>query len=137
MSSASWALQQAMFAAVGADAALCALIGDPPRLYDAPPRQAIFPYLVFAEDGETAWNTGLDSASEHLIVFHVWSRAGGRKENKAIADALRACLDDAALVPTGHRLVSLSFRKAQHGREKDGVTFRTRIEFRAVTEPTA
>ena len=49
MSSASWALQQALVGILNADSLLQKLIGNPPRLYDAVPRSAVFPYLVLAE----------------------------------------------------------------------------------------
>lgn len=133
MSSASWALQCAIYAALVADDTLAALVGT--RLYDAPPRKSEFPYVVFAEDEETAWNTADNTGSEHGITIQAWSRAGGRKECKAIADALRGCLDDADLTLDGHRLVSLRFRSAAYRREADGRTFRARLSFRAVTEP--
>jgi hypothetical protein len=135
MSSASWALQQAVFAALSADAALTARISA--RLYDAPPRKSEFPYLVFAEDEEAAWNTAGDIGSEHRIVVDVWSRAGGRRECKEIAASVSAVLDDAALTLTGHHLVSLRLVRTVYGRIDDGRTFRARLTFRAVTEPSA
>jgi hypothetical protein len=135
MSSASFALQQAMYAALAGSAALKALIGDPPRLFDAVPRGFAFPYVVIGEDNEAAWNTADTSGSEHRLSIHAWSRAGGRKEAKLIADAIRAGLDDAALTLDGHHLVSLNFLSAAFGRDADGKTFRGRIDFRAVTEP--
>jgi hypothetical protein len=135
MSSASWALQQAIFATLANDAALKALIGDPPRLYDAPPRGGAFPYVVFAEDGVTNWDAADARGREHALTLHVWSRGGGRRECKLITEALVDALDDAALAPSGHHLVSFSFSKANFEREGDGKTCRGRIEFRAVTEP--
>jgi hypothetical protein len=135
MSSASWALQQAIFATLSADMTLSASIGR--RLYDAPPRKSDFPYVVFCEDDEAAWNTAGDCGSEHNVALHVWSRAGGRKECKEIAASICALLDDAALTPAGHRLISLQFVKATFERIADGKTFRARLIFRAVTEPSA
>ena len=135
MSSASWALQQAIFSALANDAALKTLAGDPPRIYDAPPRAAAFPYIVIAQDDVAAWNTASDTGREHALVLHVWSRAGGRKECKQIAEAVCDCLDDAALTLSGHALVALCFQKATFGRETDGKTFRAKLDFRAVTEP--
>jgi len=135
MSSASWALQRAIFAALAANSASKALAGDPLRLYDAPPRGAAFPYIVFAEDAEARWDTATDRGREHAITFHVWSRAGGRKQAKEIADAICTCLEETTLSPAGHHLVDFDFEKASFGRMSDGKTFRAALDFRAVTEP--
>jgi hypothetical protein len=135
MSSASFALQQALYTALTNDPDLVALAGSPVRLYDIPPRAAVFPYLVFSEDTETAWNTAGDTGSEHIVSIRIWSRAGGRKEIKQIADAVVASLDDAAFALAGHYLVDMRFRKAVYTREADGKTFRAALEFRAITEP--
>jgi hypothetical protein len=137
MSSASWALQRAIFAALSDNAAVAAAAGGIVRLYDAPPRGAAFPYIVFAEDSETRWATATEDGSEHILSLRVWSRAGGRQECKCIADAMRDALDDAALSLAGHALVELDFRKAVYEREGDGKTYCARLEFRAVTEPEA
>jgi hypothetical protein len=135
MSSASWALQQAIFAALSNDAALKTLVGDPPRVFDAVPRGSAFPYLVLAEDGVTRWGDSGGGGFEHALVVRIWSRGGGRGECKRIADALCDCLDEAELTLSGHQLVDLRFQTAVFGRESDGKTFSGRLEFRAVTEP--
>lgn len=136
MSSASWVLQQAIYAALSADSTLCGLIGSPPRLYDAVPRSVVFPYLVLAEDVETAWDSASDSGSLHKVVLHAFSRGSGRKEIKLITVALCAALPASALTLSGHHLVNWSFTEADFRRESDGRTYRATVTFRAVTEPT-
>ena len=49
MSGASWALQQAVFAALSVSDAIQEIAGDPPRVFDAVPRGAAFPYIVVGE----------------------------------------------------------------------------------------
>lgn len=129
---ASWALQQALMAVLSADSVMQKLTGNPPRIYDAVPRAAVFPYLVLAEDCERAWPGG--AGSEHSITLHVFSRAGGRREVKLIAAAAVAALAGTALQPQGFHLVNWQFTQAQYGRSSDGRTWRAILSFRAVTE---
>jgi hypothetical protein len=135
MSSASWALQAAIFAALSADGGVKSVLGDPARVYDEVPREAAMPYLVIGDDKENGWNTATDNGSEHGLVLHVWSRARGRKECKAIAYAVRAALDDAALAPSGHTLIDIAYQSAEFLRQTDGQTYHAILRFRAVTEP--
>ena len=135
MSCASWALQQAVFATLCMSDDIKELVGDPPRLFDAVPRASAFPYIVVGEDGESNWDTATEAGSEHTLAIHVWSRAGGRKEIKLAAEAVRQCLDGASLALTGHTLVDLRYLSAQFARDSDGETFRASVRFRAVTEP--
>lgn len=135
MNDASWALQQALFAELSADADVQSLLGDPPRLYDAVPREAVFPYAVLGDGQETDASTATGQGSEHLLALHVWSRGQGHREAKQIARAIRACLDGASLVLTGFALVGIAFRSADYARQPDGDTWRATLRFRAVTEP--
>jgi hypothetical protein len=133
--SSSWALQQAVFAALSVSDEIKSVAGDPPRVFDAVPRDAAFPYIVVGEDGESNWDTATEAGSEHTLAIHIWSRAGGRKEIKLAAGAVRDCLDGASLALTGHTLIDLRFLSAAFVRESDGETFRAVVRFRAVTEP--
>ena len=135
MSSASWALQQAVFAALSVSDDIKEIVGDPPRVFDAVPRGAAFPYVIVGEGSEANWDTATDAGSEHALAIHIWSRAGGRKELKLAAQAVRDCLDGASLALDGHALIDLRFLSADFTRETDGETFRALVRFRAVTEP--
>jgi hypothetical protein len=135
MSDANWALQEAVFAELSANAEVQAVLGDPPRLYDAVPRAAAFPYAVLGDGQETDASTASEAGSEHILAIHVWSRGGGHREAKEIAAAIRDCLDGAALSLAGFALIDLAFRTADYAREPDGETWRAALRFRAVTEP--
>jgi len=134
MASAGWALQQAIFAALTADAGLLALLGGA-RVYDDVPTRAEFPYVTFAQSTERDWSTGSDDGAEHVLSLHVWSRAGGRKEALLIMGQMRAILNDAALVLSGFRLVHLRHEFSDVRRDPDGETWHGIVRFRAVTEP--
>ncbi len=136
MASASWALQQAIFAALTADAELTTLLGGA-RVYDDVPERAEFPYVTFALSNERDWSTGSDDGSEHTLTLHVWSRAAGRREAHEVLGALRRVLNDAALALTGYRLVNLRHEFSEARRDPDGETYHGITRYRAVTEPDA
>ena len=134
MSAASWALQQAVFAALSADAGVIALLGSPPRLFDETPRDAALPYAVLGEASESDWSTKTDSGSSLSFTVTVWSRAAGFGEAKRIAAAVRAALDGASPTLSGATLIDLRFEGASYGRESDGITRRAALRFRALIE---
>jgi hypothetical protein len=133
--SASWALQQAVFATLCSSDDMKDAFGDPPRVYDTPPRGAGFPYCVIGDDAESDWSTATEAGSEHALAIHVWSRANGHREAKLATEAVRGALDGAALSVTGQALIGIRWLATDVTRESDGETVRATIRFRAVLEP--
>jgi len=133
MSSAALALQKAIVAALIADPATGALVGD--RIYDAPPRDSAFPYVTLGDTTATDWSTGDTQGQEHRVTVLAWSRERGKRECHEIVEAVRAALHDAALTLDGQALANLRFEFADVRREADGITYRGLARFRAVTEP--
>ena len=134
--SASWALQQAVFAALSMSDAVKDAVGDPPRVFDSPPRGAAFPYVVIGEDETRDWSTATEGGSEHLLAIQVWSRADGRRQAKLAAEAVKDALDGAELAVDGQALIGIRHLATQTSRESDGETIRATLKFRAVLEPT-
>ncbi|MFV0294846.1 MAG: DUF3168 domain-containing protein [Hyphomicrobiaceae bacterium] len=134
MSNPSWALQQAVHAALSTDPALLAVLGAP-RIYDDVPRKTPFPYLTLGQSTLRDWSTGTEDGHEHLLTLHVWSRASGRNETHAIMAAIEMALHDQSLPLVGHRLINLRHQFSEARREPDGVTYHGIVRFRAVTEP--
>jgi len=134
MSSASWALQQAIYAALTDSEILTDLLGGA-RIWDQVPERSSFPYVTFAPGSVRDWSTSDGDGAEHSVGLHVWSRGGGRKEALAIMQAVRAILHDAALSLEGHRLVNLRHETSDVRRGGDGETYQGIVRFRAVTEP--
>lgn len=134
MAGAAWALQQAIFAALTADAGLTTLLGGA-RVYDTVPERAAFPYMTFAQTAERDWSTGGAEGSEHVVTLHVWSRGAGRKEALAIMGAARDLLHDQTLTLSGHSLVNLRHEFSEVRRDADGETYHGIVRLRAVTEP--
>ncbi len=134
MSSAGFALQQALHACLTSDVNVLTALGGP-RVYDDVPERAQFPYVTVGQTTERDWSTGSEEGSEHTLTLHVWSRAAGRKEANAVIAAARAALHDAALALDGHRLINLRHEFSDARRDPDGETFHATARFRAVTEP--
>src|SRR6476660_3175026 len=131
---ASTALRAAVHDALIADAGLVSVLGGP-KVYDEPPRAAAFPYVTLGEARITDFSTGSESADEHQLMLHAWSRQGGHREAHLITGALMQALDDAPLMLAGHHLVHFRFSVADVRRESDGRTYHALVRFRAVTEP--
>jgi hypothetical protein len=132
MRTRSLALQKAVWAALLADAGVRAELGDPARVYDAPPEGAAHPYALL---GETRMSRipGHPSGIEHDLRIRIVSRHQGRLEVKRALDAVAAALHEADLALEDARLVNLRFAFADVFARGDGV-FEGLARFRAATE---
>ncbi len=135
MSSASWALQQALFSTLAADVTLAGLLGGSGRIHDHVPQGTACPYVVLGPITTRDWSTASEEGSEHILALHVWSRASGKHEAQEIAERLRTQLHEASLSPPGHRLVNLRHEFTDVRRQRDDLHVRAVLRFRAVTEP--
>lgn len=131
---AAAALRAAIHDALAADGPLIDVLGGP-KIYDEPPKAAVFPYVTIGEARVNDFSTGSERGEEHQLTLHAWSRQGGHKEAHLIAGALLQALDDAPLTLADHALVNLRFTLADVRREADGRTYHALVRFRAVTEP--
>jgi Protein of unknown function (DUF3168) len=130
----AWSLQQSIFAALAADAALTALIG-PGRILDDVPQGTALPYVTLGQTTLRDASTATEDGAEHTVTIHVWSDGSGKKETHAILATIRAALHDQPLALTGHRLVNLRHELSEVRRDPDGATIHGRARFRALTEP--
>ena len=135
MSSAAWDLQQAVHAALAADAGVLALLGTA-RVYDDVPQGAAFPYLALANFTVRDWATGTERGTEIIFTVNAWSRGAGHKQVHHLADAVRAALHEAPLTLATHHLVNLRHESSETHRQRDGDSYRISTRFRAVLEPT-
>jgi Protein of unknown function (DUF3168) len=132
---ASAALRAAVHDALMSDARVTSVLGGP-KIYDEPPRAAVFPYVTLGEARIADFSAGNERSEEHQLTLHAWSRQGGHREAHMITGALMQALDDAPLALTDHHLVNFRFAVADVRREGDGRTYHALVRFRAVTEPT-
>lgn len=129
MSDAAWTLQHAVYARLTADAELLG------RVYDAPPQAVPFPFVTLEQNRVADFSTGTERGDEHTLTVHVWSRLPSRAEVYALSARIREALDDAPLLLSGRRLVSLRHLFSDTARDPDGETHHAVLRFRAVTEP--
>ena len=126
-------LQKAVFEALGADAAVTALLGAG-KIYDHAPANVAFPYITFGRTSIFDWSTGTESGTEQLFTLHVWSKTKGKKETLAIMEAAKTLLDDAALELDEHHLVNMRLEFAEERYDDDLSVHHGLLRFRAVTE---
>jgi len=129
-----WPLQQAIFAALSADAALTALLG-PGRILDDVPQGTPLPYVTLGRMTAQDWSTGSEDGTEHVLTVHVWSGTRGKKQAHEILGAVRTALHDQPLAVAGHSLISLRHEHSDIRRDTDGEAIHATARFRAVTEP--
>lgn len=132
--SADLALAAAIHAAVASDEVVQAWLGDPARVYDAPPQDAVFPYLTLGRVESRAADASGADALEHAVTLHVWSRYGGRAEALEIIGALRSALHNASLAIEARRLVFVLVTFTDIFRSGDGRTTHGVVRLRAITE---
>lgn len=127
------ALQKALITHLRADAALQALLGDPTRIWDAAPRGAGYPHLLFGRCESRP--VGADGCGvEHVLTLRCASRFDGTEEAKAICAAVRAAVHEASLEADGVRIVSIRTVFADVFRSSDQKRIWGVVRVRAVTE---
>ena len=136
MTPSNVALRAAIHTALRGDSALAAVLGDN-RIYDEPPRNVAFPYVMLGEARLMDSSGDGGETQEHQLTLHAWSRQGGHREAHLISGALLQAPDDAPLALAEHHLVNLRFATADVRREADGRTYHALVRFRAMTEPAA
>lgn len=107
MSGAILALEGAVLARLAADAGVRALLGDPPRVFDAALARPAYPYLELVRHETRPVGGAEAEADEHRLDVSILSRDGGRDELKAALEAVRAALRGAPPVMEGWRCVLL------------------------------
>jgi hypothetical protein len=133
--SADTALLKAMRAALMEHADVQAALGDPARVYDDPPAEAIFPYVTLGRMESRPADSSDRDASEHVVTLHAWSRYGGRAEALDVIAALRAALHNTPLDIDGRRLILMLASFSDVFRSGDGRTTHGVLRLRAITEP--
>lgn len=131
--SAARELQEAVFAALVADAELEDLIGGA-KVFDRVPRNAEAPYVHLGEIAARDWSTATEDGAEIVFAISVWSRAEGRSEGLVIGERVRALLHDQALTLDGHRLVNLRHVATDSARVEELAGRRVAMRFRATVE---
>jgi hypothetical protein len=129
------ALQQALLTKLRGNGDLTALLGNPPRVYDEPPADLVYPYVSLGRSETRPWG-GLDGEGlEHVLSLTVVSVFGGSEEAKAVMALVRLSLHGTALSLDGHRLINLRVTYADLFKAADWRSTYGVLRLRAVTEP--
>ena len=95
--SAEYALAKAVLSTFGADPALRAELGDPPRIYDRAPGGATFPFVTLGRAETTPIDADAPSLLDHRLTIHIWGRRDDRDAIRRIIGAARSALHHADL----------------------------------------
>ncbi len=125
------ALQQSLYQTLTGDATLTALASG---VFDRPPQSGAFPYVTLGDAAIKDRSTKTTTGSEQIVMLHVWSRDGGRKEAATIMDRIYVLLHQANLTVTGQTLVMIRFTASSLTQENDGVTYNGAMQFRALLD---
>lgn len=136
MSGHELALQEALIGWLKGDARVRALLGEPVRVWDAPPDRPGFPHLLIGRS-ESRPVRADGGGVEHALTLTIVSRFRGTEEAKAVLAAVRARLEDAVVEADGVRTVSLRVAFADVFPGADGARTFAVLRVRAVTEETA
>lgn len=120
-------IQQAVIAALKADAALAAIIGA--RAYDDVPADAAFPYACLTGWQHVPEEADCFDVAEYFFDFQCFSRSVGRVEVGRIARAVRGALARRELAIGDGLTASISHRTTLYFDEPDGLTRRAVLNF--------
>ena len=129
------ALIGAIYAHLRADPTLNALLGTPPRIYDEPPPDPVYPFLTLGRSQAKQWGGVLGEGIEHALTLTAVSRFGGAEEARALVALVRTSLDDVDLTLEDQHLVSLRVSFSDVFRAADWRSIYGVMRLRAVTEP--
>lgn len=140
---AGWALQVAVVTALAADADLATAMGGTATVLDHVPENQAMPYVEYEDNDSSEWDTGEEEdgsmgyGAEHTIRLFCWSSYEGKKQAKAMLDAINRRIrdaDDLNLTINGHRLINIRRMFSYVLRDPDLQAYYGVIQFRAVTE---
>ncbi len=131
---AAWALQSALYTALSNDEELQGVLGNPARIHDEVPADATFPLLQLGAVRMQPYE-GMEGGFEHIIRMTCFSRYGGRKEGKQIADICRRILQNAQLSLEGCELAASRLVFEDHLKIADPDIYQATMRYRFVTVP--
>jgi len=117
VSSASLAVQRALFAALRATPALAGC-----ALYDGVPADAAPPYLTLGPDVVTDWSTKSTTGHEHRVQLTLWDQGPGSAGAKTLLAAVEAAVRALGGTTDGHRIAGVLFLRSFTTRAADGWT---------------
>lgn len=134
MSEAMFAVQDAVYDLLVANAGMQAVLGNPPRIYDYVPQNAVFPYLTLGDTRAENFDTKDGVGINQLITLHAWSRYRGQKEMKDILKAVNLALHRSSMTVSGYNFTDCRFESAETFLDDDGLTYHGLCRYRLITQ---
>ncbi|MGL4494868.1 MAG: DUF3168 domain-containing protein [Beijerinckiaceae bacterium] len=133
MTHPSHALIAVLIARLRADTALLTLLGGP-HIYEQVPADRKPPWVIVEEVTARDNGTSLDQGHIHRLTLACVSAMPGITQCAEIAARAAALLDNAALLPDGHRLVNCAVTETALRRSDKRQRRIMAVRLRAVTE---
>ena len=111
-----------------------AVLGTPPRLYDHPPEDPVFPYLTYGPMRSEDISADGAVMSAHTLTLHIWSRYGGRAQVMEVLAAVTGALQGADISLPNINLARAQVSYTDIFRAPDGLTLHGLIRFSLTTD---
>lgn len=114
--SSLWAVQQAVYSKLNANATLAG------KVFDTVPQGQAYPYVTLGDATETPEHAHARFGRQATLTIHVWSQYAGAKEVQELMDTVTQLLDYQPLSVTdfGHVYSRVEFSETM--RDADGIT---------------
>lgn len=103
------------------------------RVFDRVPADVVFPYIELGEFQTVDDGAQCHDGQEVYATLHVWSRAVGQVEAKALAGAVRGSLHEAELdLGADWQFLEIAHQDTRYLKDPDGLTSHAVLTFRAL-----
>ena len=127
-------VSKALHALLFSHPAVQAVLGTPPRLYDNPPNDPIFPYLTYGPMRSEDISADGAVINAHTLTLHIWSRYGGRAQIMEVLAAVTVALQSGEISLPQVSLVRAQVSYTDIFRAPDGLTLHGLIRFSLTTD---
>lgn len=119
------AVQQALYTKLTSDGVLMGMISG---VYDAPPQQAVVPYVVIGDGQASVEPCTTYDVTECQMEIQVWTTASGRKASLAILSRIHGLLHQGNISISGGTLVRIVVSRGETQVEPDNNRILGRLE---------
>ena len=129
------ALAKAVHGALQSSLVVQSVLGNPPRLYDHPPEDPIYPYLTYGPLRSEDIGGDDSPLTSHRMTLHLWSRYSGRAEIMGLIQAVSSVVENGNWQLESGHLVSANIVFSDQFQTPDGRTLHGLIRLNATTHP--
>ncbi|MCR9120713.1 MAG: DUF3168 domain-containing protein [Phyllobacteriaceae bacterium] len=120
-----------LFDQLASDAVLIADLGDPPRIFDRPPRRRALPAVYIGRIEASDWSTDDERGKAVSVVIHAYARGPGRTGVDRIATRIQDILTDAVpATAQSTRIVLATPVTASTAYEREQAAFHATVRLR-------